>query len=62
MRSINKNLKDWGKNMLKKPQIFMKVGPNKYVPVEQPWPNYDIYIWDDDLKQIILYKKVEEIR
>lgn len=42
---------------MKQPQLFMKIGPNKYVPVERPWPDHDIYAWDDSLQRIILKER-----
>lgn len=46
--------------MLKQPQLFVKIGPNKYVPVERPWPDHDIYVWDDSLQRIVLKEKVQQ--
>lgn len=45
---------------MKQPQLFMKIGPNKYVLVERPWPDHDIYVWDDSLQRIILKERVQQ--
>lgn len=40
-------------HLLKQPQLFVRVGRNRYVPVERPWPGYDLYVWDDELQRIV---------
>lgn len=46
--------------MLKQPQLFVKIGPNQFVPVERPKPDRDVYAWDDTLQRIALKEKVEQ--
>lgn len=51
-----------GRHLLKQPQLFMKIEPNKYVPVERPWPDHDIYVWDEALQRIVLQEEVQQTR
>lgn len=35
------------------PQLFVRIGRNKFAPVYSMVEGEDLYMWDDDLKQII---------
>lgn len=39
---------------MKMPQLFVRVGPDKFVPVEHPREGEDIYEWDSNLGRIVL--------
>lgn len=38
---------------MKMPQLFVKVGNNKYSPISSPVKNKPVYFWDDLTKQIV---------
>lgn len=44
---------------MKMPQLFIKIGADRYIPVDKPVPNTEMYIWDDDLKQIVPEKSLK---
>lgn len=35
------------------PQLFVKVGRGRFAPVDSSATNKDLYMWDDDKKQIV---------
>lgn len=37
---------------MKIPQLFVKVGRNKYTPIPQPVKDPPLYFWDDEQKRI----------
>lgn len=41
--------------LLKQPQLFVKLGKNRYAPIEPPYPDKDLYMWDDLSKRIVPY-------
>lgn len=42
--------------MLKQPQLFRRIGPDKYVPVDKLDPDEDAYYWNEKAQQIVLKK------
>lgn len=46
-----------GMHLLSQPQLFVRVGKDKYVLTENPWPGEDVYVWDDALKKIVPKKE-----
>lgn len=46
------------------PQLFIKVGKGRFAPVDSSATNKDLYMWDDDKKQIVLCqpRNDEELR
>ena len=38
---------------MKIPQLFVKIGPNRYSPVAEPIKNKPLYFWDEKSQQII---------
>jgi hypothetical protein len=47
--------RDRGKHLLKKPQLFVKVGRDKFALVDKPEPNQQIYVWSEEKQCIIPY-------
>ena len=37
---------------MKIPQLFVKVGNNRFIPVSHPIKNKPLYFWDDQSKEI----------
>lgn len=38
---------------MKIPQLFLKVGQNRYCPVTSPMNSKPLYFWDDTVSQIV---------
>lgn len=47
---------DRNRYLLKQPQLFRKIGPNKYIPVCEVDTDEDTYYWDEDSQRIVLKK------
>lgn len=53
---ISTNQKDRNPpTLLKQPQLFVKLDKNRYAPIEPPYPDQDLYMWDDLSKRIVPY-------
>ena len=48
--------RDRNRHLLKKPQLFRKIGPNKYIPVYDMNTDENVYYWDEDSQRIVLKK------
>lgn len=46
--------RDRDRHLLKQPQLFRRIGPDKYVPVDKLDPDEDTYYWDENTQQIVL--------
>ena len=38
---------------MKIPQLFIRVGPNKFSPIQRPMSGKPLYFWDDSSQQIL---------
>lgn len=38
---------------MKIPQLFVRIGKDKYLPVERPKTEQDLYFWDEEKQQIV---------
>jgi len=38
---------------MKMPQLFVRVGPNRFSPVSSPICNKPLYFWDDTSQQVV---------
>lgn len=57
-KSTAKPHNDQSPALLKQPQLFIKVGQDRYVPIYTPESNTTpLYTWDEASKQIIPYKE-----
>lgn len=48
--------RDQDRHLLKQPQLFRRVGQDKFAPVDKLDPGEDIYYWDEKSQQIVLKK------
>lgn len=48
--------RDRDRHLLKQPQLFRRVGQDRFIPVDRLDPNEDIYYWDEESQQIVLKK------
>lgn len=44
---------------MKMPQLYIRVGKDRFAPVDKPVKGEDTYAWDDKIKRIVLYKKAD---
>ena len=49
--------RDRCKHLLIQPQLFIRVGKDKYAMVDEIKPGEKLYIWDDEVKRIVPYYK-----
>lgn len=42
---------------MKQPQLFIRVGRDRYVPIYAPVKGIDLYAWDDSKQMIVPYTK-----
>lgn len=38
---------------MKIPQLFVRIGKDKYLPVDTPKTEQDLYFWDEEKQQIV---------
>ncbi len=48
--------RDRNRHLLKQPQLFRRVGQDKFAPVDKLDSNEEVYYWDEKSKQIVLKK------
>lgn len=48
--------RDRNRHLLKQPQLFRRVGQDRFIPVDRLDPNEDVYYWDEESQQIVLKK------
>lgn len=46
--------RDRDRHLLKQPQLFRRVGQDKFAPVDKLDPGEDIYYWDEKSHRIVL--------
>lgn len=42
---------------MKQPQLFIRVGRDRYVPIYAPVKGVDLYAWDDSKQRIVPYTR-----
>lgn len=42
---------------MKQPQLFIRVGRDRYIPIYAPVKGVDLYAWDDSKQMIVPYTK-----